>query len=90
MSNLVGELVVTKRVYKNYPIVLPNRVSHVDLVELKMFDFYIILGIDWLHACFSSIDFRTRVVRFKIQIEAVVELQGGNSITRGRIISFLN
>ena len=43
---------------------LPNRVSYVDLVELDMFDFDIILGMDLLHACFASIDCRTRVVRY--------------------------
>ena len=29
-----------------------------------MLDFDIILGMDWLRACFASIDCRTRVVRF--------------------------
>ena len=56
MSTLVGELVVQKRVYKNCHTLLPNRVFFVDLVELDMLDFDIILGMDWLHACFASID----------------------------------
>ncbi|XP_069155800.1 uncharacterized protein [Solanum lycopersicum] len=46
VSTPVGESVVAKRVYKNFPIMLPNRVSYVDLVELDMFDFDIILGMD--------------------------------------------
>ena len=58
VSTPVGESVVAKRVYRNCPIMLPNRVSYVDLVELDMLDFYIIFGMDWLHACFSSIDCR--------------------------------
>ena len=64
VSTLMGESVVAKRVYQNYPISLPNRVSYVDLVELDMLDFDVILGMDWLHACFASIDCRIRVVRF--------------------------
>ena len=40
----MGESVVAKRVYRNCPIMLPNRVSYVDLVELDMLDFDVILG----------------------------------------------
>ncbi|XP_069151938.1 uncharacterized protein [Solanum lycopersicum] len=43
----VGEFVVAKRVYRNCPIMLRNRVSYVDLVELGMLDFDIIFGMDW-------------------------------------------
>ena len=57
---------------------LPNRVSYVDLEELDMLDFDIILGMDWLRACFASIDCRTRVVRFNFQNEPLVECKGGN------------
>ena len=55
----VGESVVAKRVYRNCPMMLPNRVSYVDIVELDMLDFDNILGMDWFHACFSSIGCRT-------------------------------
>ena len=60
----VGDSVVAKRVYKSCPILLSNRVTLVDLVELGMLKFYVILGIYWLHASFASIDCRTRVVKF--------------------------
>ena len=89
MSTPVGESIVAKRVYRNCPIMLPNRVSYVDLVELDMLDFDIILGMDWLHACFASIDCRKRVVRFNFLNEPVVKWKGGNSIPRDRIISCL-
>ena len=41
----------------------PNRVTNVELVEHDMFDFDVISGMNWLHACFASIDCRTRVVK---------------------------
>ena len=38
-----------------------------------MVDFDLILGMDWLHVCFASIDCRTRVVMFKFPNEPVLE-----------------
>ena len=54
-----------------------------------MLDFDIILGMNWLHACFASIGCRTRVVKFNFPNEPIVEWKGGNSIPRGCIISCL-
>ena len=44
VTTLIGESVVTKRVYRNRPIMFPNRFTHVELVELDMVDFEVILG----------------------------------------------
>ena len=66
---------------------MPNRVSYVELVELDMVDFDVILGMDWLHACFASIYCRMRVLKFNFPNEPFVEWKGGNSIPRGCIIS---
>ena len=55
----VADLVVATRVYRSCQISLPNRVTLVDLFELDMLEFDVMLGMDWLHASFSSIDCRT-------------------------------
>ena len=65
VSTPVGESVVAKRVYRNCPIMLSNRFSYVELVDLYILDFDIILGMDWLHACFASMYCRTKEVKFK-------------------------
>ena len=54
----------------------PNRISYVKLVELHILDFDLILGMDWLHACFASIDCRTRVLKFNFQNEPILERTG--------------
>ena len=38
----MGESVVTKRVHRNFPIMLPNRVTHVEVVEIYTFNFDVI------------------------------------------------
>ena len=60
-----------QRVYRNYPIIFPNKVTYVELVELDMFDFDVILGMDWLNACFASIDCRTRMKKFNFPNEPI-------------------
>ena len=54
----VGDSVISKRVFRSFPISLSMTVTVVDLVEHYMLDFYVILGIDLLHAYFASIDCR--------------------------------
>ena len=45
----------------------------VDLIELDMVHFDVILGMDWLHACYASVNSRNRFVKFHFPNESVSE-----------------
>lgn len=62
VSNLVGDYVVSKRVYSVCFISLSHGVTLIDLVELYMLDFDVVFCMDCLHHAFYAIDCRTRVV----------------------------
>ena len=60
VTTMVADSVISKRIYSNCPMMLTKKVTMLDLVQLYMVHFNVILGIDWLHAYFASIDCRTR------------------------------
>uniref|UniRef100_M1DI19 Gag-pol polyprotein n=1 Tax=Solanum tuberosum TaxID=4113 RepID=M1DI19_SOLTU len=72
-STNVGDSVVAKRVYKRSLISLSHRVTLVDLIELEMIDYDVILGMDWLHSCYAAIDYRTRVVKFQFPNDPILD-----------------
>lgn len=51
-----------------------------------MNDFDVILGMNWLHACYASIDCRTRVVKFQFPNDAVLEWKGIDYVFKGQSI----
>lgn len=73
MSTLVGVSIVDRQVYKNYPFTISQKVTSVDLVELEMTDFDIILGMDWLHSCYALVDCRNRIVYFYFPDKPILE-----------------
>ncbi|XP_070053995.1 uncharacterized protein [Nicotiana tomentosiformis] len=60
-----------------------------DLVELRMVDFDVIMGIDWLYSCFAKLDCQTRTVRLEFPNESVIEWKGDAVVPKGRFISYL-
>src|SRR5688572_26991763 len=89
VSNPVGESIVARKVYKQCPIFIMHKMVPCDLIELDMIDFDVILGVDWLHASYASIDSRTRGVKFHFPNESVLEWEGRDSVVKGKIISCL-
>ena len=71
VTTLVGESVLAKRIYRECFIRLPNRVTHVEFVELyDRFD--VILGMDRLHDSFPYIDCITTIVKLDIPNEPIL------------------
>ena len=89
VSTLVGDPVIARRLYRNYPVIVSQKVTSADLVELEMVEFDIILGMDWLHSCYASVDCRIRIVRFQFLNEPVLEWKGSSSVPMVLFISYL-
>ena len=78
-----------ERLYCDFLISNNHKNTMANLVELDMVDFDVILGIDWLHACYASIDCRTRVAKFHIPNELVIKCSSSSAVPKGRFISYL-
>ncbi|KAH0709559.1 hypothetical protein KY284_010986 [Solanum tuberosum] len=80
---------MARRVYRNCPVIVSQKVTSADLVELEMVDFDVILGMDWLHSCYASVNCRTRIVHFQFPDEPILEWKGSSLAPMGRFISYL-
>ena len=50
VSTQVGDPVIARRVYINYPVTVSQKVTSANLVQLEMVDLDVILGMDYLHS----------------------------------------
>ncbi|KAG5575756.1 hypothetical protein H5410_055890 [Solanum commersonii] len=69
-------------VYRDCPIFINHKSTMADLIELDMVNFDVILGMDWLHACYASVDCRTRVAKFQFPNETVLEWKSSSAVLR--------
>ncbi|XP_070031696.1 uncharacterized protein [Nicotiana tomentosiformis] len=89
VSTPVGELIIARRVYRDCTVIVCSRQTSADLVELEMMDFDAIMGMDWLSACYATVDCRAKAARFHFPGEAVLEWVGNTATPRGKFISYL-
>ena len=54
-----------------------------------MVEFDVILGMDWLHSWYASVDCRTRIFHFQFPEEPILECKGSSLMPMGRFISYL-
>ena len=61
----LGECIEVRFMYPGYVVEIGERVLSVDLIELAVFDFDVILEMDWLSKNCASIDCNDKCVRFR-------------------------
>lgn len=72
ISSPVGESIVASRVYKNCVVSIFCQDTVVDLIHINILEFDVIMGIDSLHSCYSTLYCRTRKVTFYFSNETVL------------------
>ncbi|XP_070041464.1 uncharacterized protein [Nicotiana tomentosiformis] len=60
VSTPVGNSIVANYVYRDCTVLINDRPTSVNLVELVMLDFDVIMGMDWLATCYANIDCRAK------------------------------
>ncbi|WMV09239.1 hypothetical protein MTR67_002624 [Solanum verrucosum] len=89
VSTHVGESILAEKVYRDYANSINHKDTMVDLVELDMVDFDVLIGMDWLNACYTSIDCRTRVVKLHFPNEPITEWRSSSTMPKGHFVSYL-
>lgn len=64
VSKLVGDSILDICVYGGCTVLINDRPRSTYLIEFIRLDFEVILGLDWLVACYTNIDCRAKIVRF--------------------------
>ena len=64
---------VDRRVYRGCVVSIGSRETLVNIIELDMVEFGVILGIDWFHLCYASLECRTRKVMFNFSNYPIIE-----------------
>ncbi|XP_070046507.1 uncharacterized protein [Nicotiana tomentosiformis] len=82
LSALVGESIVVAWIYRDCVVTVRDRDTMANRIELRMVDFDVIMGMDWLYSCFAKIDCRTKTVRLEFSTESVIEWKGDNVVPK--------
>ncbi|KAF3648227.1 CCHC-type integrase [Capsicum annuum] len=73
VSTPVDKTIIARRVYRNCPVMIFQKSTSTDLVELELTNFDVILGMDWIHSCYAIVDCRNRIVQFQFSNEPILE-----------------
>ena len=84
-----GRTVEVKYVFPACVVEIDSRVYPVNLIELDVLDFDVVLGMDWLSENYASIDCRNKCVGFKMNESIDFIFQGERSAVLTRLISVI-
>ena len=65
VTTALGERILRTSMYKGCEVLVEGVVLKANLIPLKMLDFYVILGMDWLSNYRASINYFTKKIQFK-------------------------
>ena len=85
----IGKSFLATRVVKDDNIVIGGRDLHVDLILLKLHDFDIILGMDWLATHNALVDCFSKKVTFHILGQPKFSFEGSSGDTPIQLISIM-
>ena len=68
---------------------ISSREALVDLIELDMVDFDVILGMISLNSCYVFLDFWAYKVMFKFHYEPIILWEGGSLVPNRKFILYL-
>ena len=85
----LGESIEVRFLYSRCVVEIGEKALSVDLIELAVFDFDIILGIDWLSENCASIDCNDKCVRFRPKVGTEFVFQDDRTEVSNNLISAL-
>ncbi|XP_070029217.1 uncharacterized protein [Nicotiana sylvestris] len=85
----IRESIIARQFYRGCTVLVCGRQTPADLVELEMLDFYAIMGMEWLAACYATVDCQANIARFHFSGEPVLEWLGNTTTPRCRFISYM-
>lgn len=80
---------MSNRVYQKYLVSLSQRVTLIDLVEIYMLNFDLILGIHRLPSCYAFIDYSYHVVKFQFPDVLILKCKKGKFYPE-RLVYFMS
>ena len=86
---LVGEMYLINRFLSGCEVCIKDEILLVDLVELEILEFDVILGVDWLASHHTVLDYFNKVVTLSISDKSVIRYQGDRSVVSPCLISAL-